>query len=500
MTTTDQPAGEPDTEGSYGASANFAADFSSLTANIATVIKGKSTVIHLMALALIADGHVLVEDVPGVGKTSLGKALARSVDGRFGRVQFTPDLLPTDVTGVGLEPRIRHLRVPTWSGVQQRVAGRRNQPRIAEDPIRLLEAMAERQVTSDGVTHQLASPFMVIATQNPIEHEGTYALPEAQLDRFLMRLEIGYPDRAPSWRSSNRMAIPVNPPTPRPGTDLGPDQRHVEFARASTWLQRCRATSSTSRRHPSPPALSLGMSPRGVLALQRIVRAHAAAEGRAYATPDDVKSSPGTSSPIGCSSHPRVACEGAPIDIVTEILDGVPVPAPAGLTCRPAPAGGCWSPEPFVVSGRLFGAIEFLVVGIAAVTAVVVAVLLRQLRPSRLSVVRQLTPPLVPVGEPARRPRGDQPSRSRSPFCDCSTPLPEPEVSILALAPVAGNGSIHGAYRLPTTVEGCSISDPSDRRCRRTRARTQATSHRHPGSADRHPPIEASADPGPGRR
>ena len=217
MTTTDQPAGEPDTEGSYGASVNFAADFSSLTANIATVIKGKSTVIHLMALALIADGHVLVEDVPGVGKTSLGKALARSVDGRFGRVQFTPDLLPTDVTGVSVWNRgsdtFEFRPGPVFSNVLLADEINRASPKTQSA---LLEAMAERQVTSDGVTHQLASPFMVIATQNPIEHEGTYALPEAQLDRFLMRLEIGYPDRAPSWRSSNRMAIPVSPPTTSP--------------------------------------------------------------------------------------------------------------------------------------------------------------------------------------------------------------------------------------------------------------------------------------------
>ncbi len=171
MTTTDQPAGEPDTEGSCGASTNFAADFSSLTANIATVIKGKSTVIHLMALALIADGHVLVEDVPGVGKTSLGKALARSVDGRFGRVQFTPDLLPTDVTGVSVWNRgsdtFEFRPGPVFSNVLLADEINRASPKTQSA---LLEAMAERQVTSDGVSHQLVSPFMVIATQNPIEH------------------------------------------------------------------------------------------------------------------------------------------------------------------------------------------------------------------------------------------------------------------------------------------------------------------------------------------
>ena len=217
MTTTDQPAGEPDTEGSYGANTNFAADFSSLTANIATVIKGKSTVIHLMALALIADGHVLVEDVPGVGKTSLGKALARSVDGRFGRVQFTPTSSRPTSPSKRLEPRIRHLRVPAGSGASNVLLADEINRASPKTQSALLEAMAERQVTSDGVTHQLASPFMVIATQNPIEHEGTYALPEAQLDRFLMRLEIGYfPIARPNWRSSNCTAIPVNPPITSP--------------------------------------------------------------------------------------------------------------------------------------------------------------------------------------------------------------------------------------------------------------------------------------------
>ena len=332
MTTTDQPAGEPDTEGSYGASANFAVDFSSLTANIATVIKGKSTVIHLMALALIADGHVLVEDVPGVGKTSLGKALARSVDGRFGRVQFTPDLLPTDVTGVSVWNRgsdtFEFRPGPVFSNVLLADEINRASPKTQSA---LLEAMAERQVTSDGVTHQLASPFMVIATQNPIEHEGTYALPEAQLDRFLMRLEIGYPDRAAELE-----ILDSRGDTREPADHFAPVLTSAQINAMSSSLERVYLApalqsylldlADATRRHP---ALSLGMSPRGVLALQRIVRAHAAAEGRAYATPDDVKKLARYVIPHRLLVTPESHMRGArPIDIVTEILDGVPVPRP----------------------------------------------------------------------------------------------------------------------------------------------------------------------------
>ena len=332
MTTTDQPAGEPDTEGSHGASANFAVNFSSLTANIATVIKGKSTVIHLMALALIADGHVLVEDVPGVGKTSLGKALARSVDGRFGRVQFTPDLLPTDVTGVSIWNRgsdtFEFRPGPVFSNVLLADEINRASPKTQSA---LLEAMAERQVTSDGVTHQLASPFMVIATQNPIEHEGTYALPEAQLDRFLMRLEIGYPDRAAELE-----ILESHGDTREPADHLAPVLTSAQINAMSSSLERVYLApalqsylldlADATRRHP---ALSLGMSPRGVLALQRIVRAHAAAEGRAYATPDDVKKLARYVIPHRLLVTPESHMRGArPIDIVMEILDGVPVPRP----------------------------------------------------------------------------------------------------------------------------------------------------------------------------
>ena len=335
MTTTDQPAGEPVTTATdHGASAGFAENFARLTANVGHAIKGKGPVIHLLCLALVADGHVLVEDVPGVGKTSLAKALARSVDGRFGRVQFTPDLLPTDVTGVSVWNRadsaFEFRPGPVFSNIVLADEINRASPKTQSA---LLESMAERQVTIDGVTHELASPFMVIATQNPIEHEGTYALPEAQLDRFLMRLEIGYPDRAAELE-----ILDSHPDRREPADLLQPVLTAAQVAEMSDSLEQVYLApalqaylldlAEATRRHP---ALSLGLSPRGVLALQRVVRAHAASEGRAYATPDDVKRLAGHVIPHRLLVTPESRMRGArPADVVTEILDGVPVPRPGG--------------------------------------------------------------------------------------------------------------------------------------------------------------------------
>ena len=349
MTTTDQPAGESDTEGSYGASVNFAADFSSLTANIATVIKGKSTVIHLMALALIADGHVLVEDVPGVGKTSLGKALARSVDGRFGRVQFTPDLLPTDVTGVSVWNRgsdtFEFRPGPVFSNVLLADEINRASPKTQSA---LLEAMAERQVTSDGVTHQLASPFMVIATQNPIEHEGTYALPEAQLDRFLMRLEIGYPDRAAELE-----ILESHGDTREPADHLAPVLTSAQISAMSSSLERVYLApalqsylldlADATRRHP---ALSLGMSPAVCWLCNesfgptpqprpRVRHARRCQKLARYVIPHRLLVTP-ESRMRGAADRHRYG----------DSRRRSRPPPRQGLTCRPAPAGGCWSPEP----------------------------------------------------------------------------------------------------------------------------------------------------------
>jgi hypothetical protein len=175
----------------------FADVFNTICDNIELAIRGKREVVHLVVVSLLAEGHILLEDAPGVGKTSLGKALAASINATFGRVQFTPDLLPADVVGMTVWNRATGAfdfrPGPVFSNIVLADEINRASPKTQSS---LLEAMGERQVTVDGVTHHLASPFMVIATQNPIEHEGTYPLPESQLDRFLMKVTVGYPGRA----------------------------------------------------------------------------------------------------------------------------------------------------------------------------------------------------------------------------------------------------------------------------------------------------------------
>src|SRR3954467_10316141 len=174
----------------------FAETFSAIATNVERVVQGKPDVIELALLCLVAEGHLLIEDVPGVGKTSLAKALARSIDCPFGRVQFTPDLLPSDVVGVTVWNRsngeFEFRPGPIFAGIVLGDEINRASPKTQSA---LLEAMAEGQVTVDNETYPLGPPFMVIATQNPIEHEGTYPLPESQLDRFLMRVSVGYPNR-----------------------------------------------------------------------------------------------------------------------------------------------------------------------------------------------------------------------------------------------------------------------------------------------------------------
>jgi len=314
------------------ATSEFQRNFASIVANIEKVVRGKTDVIHLLVLALVCDGHVLIEDVPGVGKTSLGKALARSVDGRFGRVQFTPDLLPTDVTGMSVWNRARETFEfrpgPIFSDVLLADEINRASPKTQSA---LLEAMAERQVTSDGVTHELGSPFMVIATQNPIEHEGTYTLPEAQLDRFLMQLAIGYPDREAEnliLESHEGTGNAVDQLSAVVSTEaVRAMSRSLEQIFVAAPLRRYLLNlAGATRGHPS---LLLGLSPRGVLALQRVARAQAAAHGRRYSIPDDVKELARVVLPHRLLVTPEVRMRGVRTsDVVTEILDSVPVPRP----------------------------------------------------------------------------------------------------------------------------------------------------------------------------
>jgi len=273
--------------------ATFADLFQLLGDNVAGVIKGKREVVDLVLLGLICNGHVLLEDVPGVGKTSLAKAVARSVGSTFNRVQFTPDLLPTDVVGVTIWNRgnssFEFRPGPIFSNIVLADEINRASPKTQSA---LLEAMAEEQVTVDGTTHELDQPFLVIATQNPIEHEGTFPLPESQLDRFLMRVSMGYPSRdaemeiltAETDNSSTNMDLlePVLSTAELLAMSAAANTVHV----ADGIRQYLVDLAEASRRHP---ALSLGMSPRATLALQRVAKARAAAAGRDFVLPDDIK-------------------------------------------------------------------------------------------------------------------------------------------------------------------------------------------------------------------
>jgi MoxR-like ATPase len=265
--------------------------FSQIEDNIALVVRGKPELIRLTVLCMVAEGHLLVEDVPGVGKTSLAKALARTVDGAFGRIQFTPDLLPSDVLGTAVwnqrEATFELRRGPIFANILLADEINRASPKTQSA---LLESMAEEQVTLDGSTHPLDRPFMVIATQNPIEHQGTYPLPESQLDRFLMRLTVGYPARDDEMQvlasdGGNQALSDLHAVVPAHHiTAMADYARRVHVGDALSGYLLDLAAATRSHQH-----LALGMSPRAVLGLQRAVRVLAAAEGRSFASPDDVK-------------------------------------------------------------------------------------------------------------------------------------------------------------------------------------------------------------------
>jgi len=262
-----------------------------MTANIEQVVKGKREVVQLTLLALLSEGHVLLEDTPGVGKTTIGKAIAATLDIPFGRVQFTPDLLPSDVVGVSIWNRntqeFEFRAGPIFNGIVLADEVNRSSPKTQSA---LLEAMAERQVTVDGSTRPLNSPFMVIATQNPLDHAGTYPLPESQLDRFLVKISIGYPGRDAELeilesQGGNDLLAGVQ--TVTDARQVQSMIRAVKSVHVSPALQGYLVdVGEATRRHAS---IELGASPRAILALQRIARARAAAAGRNFATPDDVK-------------------------------------------------------------------------------------------------------------------------------------------------------------------------------------------------------------------
>jgi MoxR-like ATPase len=313
-----------------GQSASFADLHEGVVSNIEQVIQGKPEVIALVVLCLISQGHLLIEDVPGVGKTSLAKALAVSIDGTFGRLQFTPDLLPTDVVGLTVWNRntseFEFRPGPVFSNIVLADEINRASPKTQSA---LLEAMAESQVTVDGRTYHLGSPFMVIATQNPIEHEGTYPLPESQLDRFLMRVSVGYPSAESELQildthGDHDALVDISTVITAADVEgLAMAARGVHVAPALKGYLVDLA--NASRRHPH---LALGMSPRATLALQRVARARAASAGRTYVVPDDLKA---LAEPV--LAHrllvtPEAQLQGiAAADALAEVLQTVPVPS-----------------------------------------------------------------------------------------------------------------------------------------------------------------------------
>jgi MoxR-like ATPase len=308
---------------------SFTQAFGAISDNIERVIQGKPEVVRLALLCLVSQGHLLIEDVPGVGKTSLAKALARSIDCPFGRIQFTPDLLPSDVVGVTVwnrsDGRFEFRPGPVFAPIVLGDEINRASPKTQSA---LLEAMAEGQVTVDNVTYPLGSPFMVIATQNPIEHEGTYPLPESQLDRFLMRVSVGYPSRNAEIDVLEAHGDHTTLDDISAVVEPGDIEAMIDAARAVHVAPSLKAylvdLADTTRRHPQ---VALGMSPRATLSLMRVGRAKAAAEGRAYVLPDDLKALAGPVLAHRLLVTAEAQLQGASSsDLLDEILRNVAVP------------------------------------------------------------------------------------------------------------------------------------------------------------------------------
>lgn len=320
--TADSPAGVANLD-------DVGTTLAAIAANVQRVIEGHADVVRLAVVALAAEGHLLVEDVPGVGKTLLAKALARSVDCSVSRIQFTPDLLPSDVTGVtAYSPDTGAFKFrpgPVFNNIVLGDEVNRAGPKVQSA---LLEAMEERTVTVDGVTHELGRPFMVIATQNPIEMEGTYPLPEAQRDRFLMRVSLGYPSEDDEVAILRTHGGGDEVARLEPVTDTASVMQVIAAVRKLTVTEPveryivgvCRAT----RGHGD---VELGASPRASLALLRASRAYAAMAGRDHVTPDDVKTL--ASHVLAHRLILRPESEFAGVDpraVIAGILDRVPVP------------------------------------------------------------------------------------------------------------------------------------------------------------------------------
>ncbi|WP_460400986.1 AAA family ATPase [Actinophytocola sediminis] len=262
-----------------------------IAANVQRVVRGKPQVVRLAVAALFSEGHLLIEDVPGLGKTTLARCLARSIGGSWNRIQFTPDLLPGDITGVQIyhqnEEKFAFHQGAVFANVVLADEINRGTPKTQSA---LLEVMAERKVTVDSVRHEVPRPFLVIATQNPIEMAGTYRLPEAQLDRFLMRLRMGYPDRASEVMVVMSDCAGVDPDELPAVVDIPTLRATVEQVRDAridhAVVDYAASITSATRQHSE---VRYGASPRGTIALVRAAQAIAATYGRPFVTVDDIK-------------------------------------------------------------------------------------------------------------------------------------------------------------------------------------------------------------------
>ena len=312
---------------------HFADAANRLAGAIESVVLGKPKVVRLALTALLAEGHLLIEDVPGVGKTTLARAVAAVVQGQWRRIQFTPDLLPSDVTGVTIyNQATRGFEFhpgPVFANIVIADEINRASPKTQSA---LLEVMEERYVTVDGVRHAVPRPFLVVATQNPIEMDGTYRLPEAQLDRFLMRLTVGYPDEAVEIEVLR--GAPVRSPDHLTAvTDTGTVGELIRLAQrvhlADPLYQYAVRLATATRNHPHT---RVGVSPRGVIALTRAASAFALTEGRGYAVPEDLKA---LLEPIFAHRlllSPDAQLRGVTAaEVLADAAAAVPVPLPAGV-------------------------------------------------------------------------------------------------------------------------------------------------------------------------